>query len=142
MLRVCRSTRKILGEREGRLKAEGERDAGIENLTCNRNKPKVVIIENIVKAPWDLMQAFLESLGYNAAYVQIDTKKYYVPQTRNRRYCFSLSSLPFSLLFSTCLFFFLTCPLSLKISWVVSRFLMNFLHLIGILWRLSRRDLI
>eukprot|EP00026_Physarum_polycephalum_P002405 Phypoly_transcript_02411.p1 GENE.Phypoly_transcript_02411~~Phypoly_transcript_02411.p1 ORF type:complete len:912 (+),score=272.34 Phypoly_transcript_02411:349-2736(+) len=59
-------------------------------LWVEKNKPKVIIIENIVNSPWELMQAFLESLGYTAGYIKIDTKKFYVPQTRNRRYIFFL----------------------------------------------------
>lgn len=45
-----------------------------------------MIIENLINAPWLMMVALLENLGYDAANTKLDTKKYYIPHTRNRGY--------------------------------------------------------
>ncbi|GAA6053725.1 hypothetical protein JCM3770_003185 [Rhodotorula araucariae] len=49
-------------------------------------RPKVVILENVLKAPWqDMIKNFAE-IDYSAEFVSLDTKKYYVPHTRTRGY--------------------------------------------------------
>jgi site-specific DNA-cytosine methylase len=50
-----------------------------------RARPPVVILEN-VSGPWEQKINFFEKRGYAAAFPRIDTKDYYIPQTRMRGY--------------------------------------------------------
>ncbi|KAI1355229.1 hypothetical protein F5Y01DRAFT_201462 [Xylaria sp. FL0043] len=53
----------------------------------NNHRPKMVILENLLKAPWKAMcHLFLHVADYAATYVGVDTKNYYIPQTRVRGY--------------------------------------------------------
>ena len=50
-------------------------------------RPAIVILENVIGAPWDKTVNFIHSeTRYSAKYVRVDTKDYYIPQTRNRVY--------------------------------------------------------
>ena len=50
-------------------------------------RPAIVILENVIGAPWDKTVKFIHSeTRYSAKYVRLDTKDYYIPQTRNRVY--------------------------------------------------------
>ncbi|BGP45700.1 hypothetical protein JCM10450v2_001530 [Rhodotorula kratochvilovae] len=49
-------------------------------------RPKVVILENVLKAPWKDMIKNFAAIDYSARIVSLDTKKYYVPHTRTRGY--------------------------------------------------------
>lgn len=58
-------------------------------------KPKIVILENVVSVPWTQRQAkkaecgldkHFEEIGYLSKHVILDSKDYYVPQTRQRGY--------------------------------------------------------
>ena len=51
-----------------------------------RYRPKVLILENVYGAPWDRMIKNYEMIDYAAAGVLVDTKDFYLPQTRNRGY--------------------------------------------------------
>lgn len=52
-----------------------------------RHRPKMVVLENVSGAPWDAMcDFFLEGAGYAATHILMDTKDYYIPQTRQRGY--------------------------------------------------------
>jgi site-specific DNA-cytosine methylase len=46
----------------------------------------MVIQENVRTAPWEQMQGRWEQLGYMSVLVTVDTKHYYIPQTRERGY--------------------------------------------------------
>ncbi|KAK4126664.1 hypothetical protein N657DRAFT_170818 [Parathielavia appendiculata] len=50
-------------------------------------RPKFVILENVVSAPWDMKtkHAF-PKIGYVARVKKVDSKEYYLPQTRQRCY--------------------------------------------------------
>ena len=50
-------------------------------------KPKCVILENVCSAPWNDVQRALKDTGYASKYIKVDTKRYGLPQTRNRVYC-------------------------------------------------------
>ncbi|KAL7623203.1 hypothetical protein AAE478_006884 [Parahypoxylon ruwenzoriense] len=55
-------------------------------------KPKMVILENVSGAPWkDIEKKWFPLVGYTAAAVKLDTKDYYIPQTRQRGYLIALS---------------------------------------------------
>ena len=50
-------------------------------------RPAIVILENVIGAPWDKTVKFIrDETRYSAKYVRLDTKDYYIPQTRNRVY--------------------------------------------------------
>ncbi|KAK1728703.1 hypothetical protein CaCOL14_005443 [Colletotrichum acutatum] len=56
-------------------------------MYTHAHRPKIVILENVTRAPWDQFKDFwLPSIGYVAAYVQVDSKNFLVPQTRQRKY--------------------------------------------------------
>jgi hypothetical protein len=50
----------------------------------------IVIIENVRGAPWDKKVKVFQDLGYDASFVIVDTKKYYIPHTRMRGYLFAV----------------------------------------------------
>ncbi|KAI0514544.1 hypothetical protein F5B22DRAFT_231704 [Xylaria bambusicola] len=51
------------------------------------HRPKLIILENVCNAPWDAVCGlYLPGVGYAATHVSVDTKDYYIPQTRNRGY--------------------------------------------------------
>ena len=49
-------------------------------------KPPLVVIENVFSAPWDEKVCLFQREGYVAAYGKFDTKRYYIPHTRQRGY--------------------------------------------------------
>ncbi|OHW94835.1 DNA repair protein rad8 [Colletotrichum incanum] len=52
-----------------------------------QHRPKILILENVTKAPWDQFKGFwLPAIGYTASVVQVDSKNFLVPQTRQRKY--------------------------------------------------------
>ena len=52
-----------------------------------KHRPGIVVLENVCGAPWRLMCEDFNEIGYQATYRQdLDTKKYYCPQTRTRGY--------------------------------------------------------
>ncbi|KAI5861205.1 hypothetical protein GGS23DRAFT_612184 [Durotheca rogersii] len=54
--------------------------------------PKVVILENVLGAPWSVVEKmWFPAVGYSATYMHLDTKDYYIPQTRQRGYLVALS---------------------------------------------------
>ena len=59
-------------------------------------RPSLIILENIQNAPWDKIRAEWHNVGYVAEYVEMDTKKYYIPHTRVRKYmlCINTVDLP------------------------------------------------
>ncbi len=48
--------------------------------------PAIVVIENVLTAPWPKMVKAWEAAEYIAHFIKVDTKQYYLPQTRNRGY--------------------------------------------------------
>ena len=57
-----------------------------------RHRPPVVLQENVCGAPWERMKAEYAAAGYAARYRRIDTKEYYLPQTRMRVYLLALDT--------------------------------------------------
>ncbi|GMI05451.1 hypothetical protein TrVE_jg4580 [Triparma verrucosa] len=56
-----------------------------------KNEPPIVILENVSGAPWETkVKIFEQELGYHATFARVDTKKYYIPQTRSRGYLFAV----------------------------------------------------
>ncbi|KAI0473159.1 hypothetical protein GGR56DRAFT_602340 [Xylariaceae sp. FL0804] len=55
------------------------------------HKPKVLLLENVSGARWaETAYVWLAGLGYAAHYCIVDTKDYYLPQTRQRGYCIAV----------------------------------------------------
>ncbi|KAI5204620.1 hypothetical protein E4T38_04669 [Aureobasidium subglaciale] len=53
---------------------------------AERYHPRILILENVHGAPWNDMLAAYENIGYVSAGVLVDTKNFYLPQTRQRGY--------------------------------------------------------
>ena len=53
-------------------------------------RPRMLILENVFGAPWDEMFRLYEAEDYDVGGVLVDTKSYYLPQTRQRGYMFCL----------------------------------------------------
>lgn len=49
-------------------------------------QPSIVVIENVAGAPWDLKVKLFDEEGYFAAFKRLDTKRFYIPHTRQRGY--------------------------------------------------------
>lgn len=61
------------------------------------HQPKIVIFENVESAPWhSVVQYVFPLCGYAAAVLRLDTKKYYLPQTRSRKYLVAFSHSAFT----------------------------------------------
>ncbi|PLN84907.1 putative C-5 cytosine-specific DNA methylase [Aspergillus taichungensis] len=51
-------------------------------------RPRMVILENVRSAPWDDIKNHWDEINYFSIYLGVDTKSYYLPQTRERGYLF------------------------------------------------------
>ncbi|KAL1842212.1 hypothetical protein VTJ49DRAFT_5824 [Mycothermus thermophilus] len=68
--------------------------AAIKLITILR--PKFVILENVYSAPWDMYtDQIFPKIGYAARVVKLDSKDYYLPQTRQRGYLVAVDSVHF-----------------------------------------------
>jgi site-specific DNA-cytosine methylase len=63
---------------------------------ANRRRPKIIILENVKTAPWWDIRDWLGSLGYEALAVWVDTKNFYLPQTRQRGYLVAFDTKKFT----------------------------------------------
>lgn len=65
--------------------------AGAMNYLRER-QPKIAIFENVESAPWpSILQYVLPLCGYAGTVQKLDTKNYYLPQTRSRAYLVAYS---------------------------------------------------
>lgn len=53
---------------------------------AERYRPRIVVLENVEGAPWPKIQAAWDEIGYETFVAKVDTKDYYIPQTRRRGY--------------------------------------------------------
>ncbi|KAH0366937.1 hypothetical protein KCU65_g4926, partial [Aureobasidium melanogenum] len=53
---------------------------------AKKYRPTMLVLENVYGAPWDTMLAEYEEEDYASAGVLVDSKNYYLPQTRQRGY--------------------------------------------------------
>ncbi|KAI2640121.1 hypothetical protein GGS21DRAFT_400077 [Xylaria nigripes] len=70
-------------------KSIGESSLTFLSTVCymDRHRPKLAIFENVNGAPWSsICGFFLRAIGYVATHCAVDTKDYYIPQTRQRGY--------------------------------------------------------
>ncbi len=54
-------------------------------------EPRIVILENVKGAPWDQIQEAWQDIGYETQAVSLDTKDFYLPQTRERGYMVAIN---------------------------------------------------
>lgn len=65
--------------------------AALKLITMAR--PKTVILENVSGAPWDMYtKRIFPKIGYVARFVRLDTKDFYLPQTRVRGYLVAIDA--------------------------------------------------
>ncbi|RYP79246.1 hypothetical protein DL769_003069 [Monosporascus sp. CRB-8-3] len=56
-------------------------------------RPKCILLENVHSAPWEQMvRVWFPSIDYAAHFVRLDTKNYYIPQTRSRGYLLAVDA--------------------------------------------------
>ncbi|RYP62682.1 hypothetical protein DL771_009623 [Monosporascus sp. 5C6A] len=56
-------------------------------------RPKCILLENVHSAPWEQMvRVWFPSIDYAAQFVRLDTKNYYIPQTRCRGYLLAVDA--------------------------------------------------
>lgn len=53
---------------------------------CEVHRPRIAVLENISNAPWSHIGSAFEKVGYHFRSVKVDTKDFYLPQTRERGY--------------------------------------------------------
>ncbi|KAH0420484.1 hypothetical protein CcaCcLH18_13996 [Colletotrichum camelliae] len=59
----------------------------------NKQRPKVVLMENVQYAPWrEFVDFWFPRIGYHASHVLVDSKNFLVPQTRNRGYLIAVDA--------------------------------------------------
>ena len=77
--------------------AKVKQDGGESSVTfraiaifARDRRPPIILLENIKYAPWGTIRQVFEGLGYGVGFVGVDTKRYYLPHTRQRGYmaCF------------------------------------------------------
>ncbi|RYP14332.1 hypothetical protein DL765_006435 [Monosporascus sp. GIB2] len=60
-------------------------------------RPKCILLENVHSAPWEQMvRVWFPSIDYAAQFVRLDTKNYYIPQTRCRGYLLAVDATLFN----------------------------------------------
>jgi site-specific DNA-cytosine methylase len=88
MLRTFQKTIDEKGE-------SGQTWRGLEEWII-KAQPPIVIVENVFSAPWEKKIERFNKLGYQADFLRLDTKKYYIPHTRQRGYLFAIKKKPVS----------------------------------------------
>ncbi|OQD90948.1 hypothetical protein PENANT_c001G04633 [Penicillium antarcticum] len=70
------------------LQQDGESGATFDGLLryAEKYRPRLIIQENVRTAPWAQMKDTWEGLDYMSVDLKVDTKHYYIPQTRERGY--------------------------------------------------------
>lgn len=82
-LNTCKKTLEQLGE-------SGQTFYGMFEWV-QRARPPLVLLENVCGAPWKGMMRNFEAINYRAQSVRLDTKNYYLPQTRTRGYLLAIA---------------------------------------------------
>ena len=61
---------------------------------ARRHRPALIVLENVLQAPWPRIKELWEEMGYVASHMRLDTKSYYIPHTRMRGYmlCVNVST--------------------------------------------------
>ncbi|PIL24715.1 hypothetical protein GSI_12601 [Ganoderma sinense ZZ0214-1] len=82
-----------LNKKKQSIDANGESGRTFRGMLSwvRKNRPPLVILENVCGAPWTKVIAFFEQEGYSAAFLKLDTKAFYIPHTRHRKYLFAVN---------------------------------------------------
>ena len=77
-----------LNTKKNKLEDNGESGRTWRGMMAwiERAKPAVIICENVCGAPWIIMKESMRERGYVTQSTSVDTKHFYIPQTRNRGY--------------------------------------------------------
>lgn len=78
-----------LNNNKQNIDGEGESGATFKGMLnwVDRHRPTVVIVENVLSAPWDKSVCpKFRRVGYSAEWIKMDTKTFYIPHTRQRGY--------------------------------------------------------
>lgn len=74
-------------------KKEDQKDCGESMNTflglvryVDSKRPAILVLENVRTAPWSKFAEAFRDVGYFSTVVKVDTKDYYIPQTRQRSY--------------------------------------------------------
>lgn len=78
----------VLNNKGKTLEQKGESRDTLEAILkyAERWTPKIIVLENVYGAPWADCVKRAKKIGYDAEYVRVDSKDYYMPQTRTRGY--------------------------------------------------------
>lgn len=78
----------LLNDKRKTLEESGESGSTFHALLeyAARYRPRLVIMENVRGAPWAKFAECWKKIEYDAFELHIDSKKYYIPQTRIRGY--------------------------------------------------------
>ncbi|CAG8374639.1 unnamed protein product [Penicillium salamii] len=78
----------LLNSHKKALHEGGESGATFDGLLqyVDRYRPRMVIQENVRAAPWGDVEVKWNEIGYMAVLTSVDTKHFYIPQTRERGY--------------------------------------------------------
>ena len=86
------------GESKGNEKAREAPEAGESSATLHfileyidKYRPPLVILENVLGAPWEMVCQKLEETAYLPLRHRLDTKDYYLPHTRLRGYLIAIN---------------------------------------------------
>ncbi|KAJ5084094.1 C-5 cytosine methyltransferase [Penicillium alfredii] len=62
---------------------------------AEKYRPRLIVQENVRSAPWNQFAEYWQSIGYFSVFAALDTKSFYIPQTRERGYmiCIDISRL-------------------------------------------------
>lgn len=65
----------------------GDTFMGIMNY-AKKHRPRIILLENVIgsSSTWPALSKKVSEMGYANAYVKLDSKDYYLPQTRQRGY--------------------------------------------------------
>lgn len=82
-----------LNQRKKALEESGESGDTLRAILiyAKKYKPPLVLLENVIGAPWPRIKRLWAGIGYRALHLELDTKQYYIPQTRNRGYMLCIS---------------------------------------------------
>lgn len=78
----------LLNDKRKKLEELGESGSTFFALLkhAERYRPRMIVLENVRAAPWNALIDCWSEVGYAATWFALDTKRYYIPQTRQRGY--------------------------------------------------------
>ncbi|RAL15255.1 putative SNF2 family helicase [Aspergillus homomorphus CBS 101889] len=78
----------LLNNKQKTLDEIGESSGTLHQIVAyaKKHRPRLVVLENVRNAPWDQIKQCWIGIGYAVVQADVDTKAYYLPQTRERGY--------------------------------------------------------